>query len=190
MVTFQYADREETMPAIAPALIAASAVMTIGQSISSAISTRAMGEAQRATFEVNQRFARLQAEDALKRGDRAAMLHAQKVKKLIGAQRAAFGGQGVEVDIGSPLEIREETAELGALDVLTIRNNAYREAWGYRVQALEFGTQGKFADLEARAKARNTLLTGGLQTLNLGATYYQEQQRRDDLTSLRTALES
>jgi len=156
------------MPVLLPALLASTAITTIGQSISSAISTKAMGEAQKATFETNARMAKLQAEDAIKRGDKAAALHAQKVKKLIGAQRAAYAGQGVDISIGSPLDIQEETAELGALDVLTIRNNAYREAWGYRAQALDYTTQGKFASLEAKARARNTLLTGGLNTLNLG----------------------
>lgn len=148
------------------------ALANVGQSISSAISTRTLGKAQKAAYETNARLANLQAEDAIKRGDREAMIHAQKVKKLIGAQRAALGAQGIEVDTGSALDVQAEAAQFGAMDVETIRNNAYREAWGYRSQALDYTTKGNYANLEAKAVARNTLLTGGLNTLNLATSYY------------------
>lgn len=165
------------MPSLTPEMLmgftfASSAIAGIGTSVSQAISTRALGESQRKTFEINQRFANLQAEDAIKRGDTEAGRHAQKVKRIIGAQRAAIAGQGIEVDTGSALDVQAETAEFGAIDVETIRNNAYREAWGYRTQALDYGAKGQFASLEAKATARNTLLTGGLNTLNLATQYY------------------
>jgi hypothetical protein len=38
---------------------------------------------------------------------------------------------------GTPLNLLSDTAQIGEEDAQTIRNNAAREAWGYRNQANE-----------------------------------------------------
>jgi hypothetical protein len=65
---------------------------------------------------------------------------------------------------------------MGELDALTIRNNAAREAWGYRVQATNYRQSASLTKMAAKNQAssiRNqgwtTLLTSGLQ---IGASMY------------------
>ena len=46
-----------------------------------------------------------------------------------------MAANGVDLSSGSPLDILGDTAMYGELDALTIRSNAEREAYGYRVQS-------------------------------------------------------
>jgi len=162
-------------------MYAASALASLSQTISQSLALKSMAKAQKQAFEINKSFAELQAKDAIWRGNREATIHAKKVKKLIGSQRANLAAQGIEVNADSALDIQIESAEFGAIDVETIRNNAYREAWGYKVQALDLGMKGSMAMLSGESQARNTLLTGGLNTLNLGLDYYRRSSIEDYL---------
>ena len=128
------------------------------------------------TFQQNAKIAEFQAADAIDRGEVKARDYGLQVRKLIGAQRARLAAQGMYLDTGDALSIQEETAMLGALDVITIRENAYREAFGYKTQALNYNAQAAFAPLTGKAKANQTLLTGGLQFANtVSKTGYQLQ---------------
>jgi|6_EtaG_2_1085325.scaffolds.fasta_scaffold01903_5 hypothetical protein len=138
--------------------------LATGASQASAINDE--GDYQKSIFDINARFAEVNAKDAIKRGDKEAIALKKQAKRLIGSQRASLAAQGVDIETGSALDIQEDTAVLAQDDVMTIKNNAWKEALGYRVEAFNFRNQGKFAKLSARNKARNTLLTSGLQALS------------------------
>lgn len=78
------------------------------------------------------------AVDAIERGRTEEQLHRIKIGQLKGQQINAFAKNGVETDSGSPLDILSDTAMIGELESLTIRNNAEREAYGYRVNAQNY----------------------------------------------------
>lgn len=152
------------------------------------------GEYQKQIYEQNTRFAEAQSTDAIRRGDKDAVERLRRgnrdvstIKKnraqTIGAQRASLAAQGLDIESGSAADIQAETAALGAedmisadeaakLDALTIKNNAWREAWGFKVQAFDYSTRGQLALSTSQNQARNTLVTGGLQTLNYGLQSY------------------
>lgn len=133
---------------------------------------RQQGKHQQQVLEQNSRLAQLQAEDSIRRGDKEAAQVRKQASKIEGAQRAALAAQGLDVDMGSALDIQMETAELGALDALTVKNNAWREAWGYKTQAIDLSTQGRMANIGSKAARQQTLLTGGLQAAQIGMTGY------------------
>lgn len=124
-------------------------------------------------LQFNSKLAELQAKDAERRGVDEANAYRVKVRQLIGKQRASMAAQGIEIDDGSALDIQEETAAFGAEDARTIRTNAFLEATGYRIQALDYKSQSKYEEISGRTKSRNTLLTGGMSAiediLKLGA---------------------
>lgn len=149
------------------------AALQLSSGYSQAQAIEAEGDYQQSIYNINARFADVQAEDAIKRGDKEAIQLKKQAKKLIGSQRVALAAQGIDIESGSALEVQEDTAALAADDVMTIKNNAWKEAWGYRVQAFDFRNRGEFAKLSAKNKARNTLLTSGIQafsTLNSGGS--------------------
>jgi len=125
------------------------------------------GEASAEQQEFNARIAETQAEDAILRGKELESQVRLGTKGLIGAQRAGFAGQGVDIGVGSPVDVQADTAYLGELDALTTRANAAREAWGYKVEAADrrmaadVARRGGQAQASAYRSGANATLIGG-----------------------------
>lgn len=116
---------------------------------------------------LNAQLAEGQAADATARGAEAESRQRLATKGLIGSQRAALAASGVDANSGSAALLQEDSARQGALDALTIRNNAARQAWGYSVDAANARAQGQQAVVATdntvnalNQKAYTTLLTG------------------------------
>lgn len=131
----------------------------IGQGISGA-GELAQGKQDVADAETNRRLAIQQANDAMLRGTIEESRYRREIAQVVGAQKAAFGARNVAVS-GTPLDILSDTAQIGEEDALTIRNNAAREAWGYRNQASEASRWGTNQLSNSRARAGGSLLTMG-----------------------------
>lgn len=148
------------------------------------VSAIAAGQQQKAANQQAEYNARLsereaqinevQATDAEKRGDKAVGAHRQKIEGIKGSQRASFGASGVTVDKGSTMSTVLDTGEQGELDAMTIKQNAAREAQGYRNNA----ATSKYEAKASRASKRSTggqvgmsLLTSGSQ---MGAGYFSK----------------
>lgn len=119
------------------------------------------GQAAKRTGRFNARIGELQADDAIQRGELDVNKQRSATQGLIGAQRASYAGQGVELDNGSALDVQGDTAQYGEMDALMARNNAAREAWGYRVGAVNSRLQGNYAARAANTQAISSLATGG-----------------------------
>lgn len=98
--------------------------------------------------------------DAVKRGNIDADEQRQQTGQVLGAQRAAFAANGVDVNSGSAGQVQNDTAALGELDALTLVNNAAREAYGYQVQAMDQRQQGKLAKYKGKMDAIGSILGG------------------------------
>lgn len=116
---------------------------------------------------VNASLARKQAEDAVSRGESSAMRAKVAARSMVGSQRAALAAQGIDIGSGSALDVQTNTAALAEIDIMTIRNNAAREAWGFNVQAADYGAKASLTKMAGKNKARTTLLTGGATALHL-----------------------
>lgn len=117
--------------------------------------------------ENNRQIAEWQAQDAIDRGEVEEAAHRTKVGQLKGRQRSVLAASGVVVDSGSALDTLADTAELGELDALTIRSNFAREAYDYRVDAMNFKASaglkrqaGKNARTAGNYRALSSLMTG------------------------------
>lgn len=110
-------------------------------------------------------WAEAQARDALRRGHLEESRVRQATKQMIGTQRARLAAGGVFVGGGSAMDLQRETAALGAIDAMTARNNAFREALGYEREALTLEYESDEVRRASRAKARLTLATGGVEFL-------------------------
>lgn len=145
--------------------------LQLGSSFSQSLSIKAQGDYESSVLNLNARFSELQAEDALRRGKRDATQFKREAKKLMGSQRVSLAAQGIDIESGSALDVQLDTAEQVEEDIISIKNNAWKEAWGYRVQAMDYRNQGQLAKLSAQNSARNTILSGGIQaysTINSG----------------------
>lgn len=160
----------------ATAGFAIAAMSSIGGAITQAQAAKTQGEFSRQQAERNARLAEQQAEQAEQQGEKEANIHRQKVRALVGSQRAAQAAQGIDVGSGSALELQEQTTAFGEQDATQIRLNAYRQAFGFREQGRQERAQGQFDYAASRNEARNTLLTGGLQAAGQGLQAYGAYQ--------------
>lgn len=123
----------------------ATLVATIAAGATTAYGQYQQGQAQKEQYAyqaaVNRNNAIIserQAEDALQRGQIAEDEHRLKVQQIKGSQRTRFAASGVDLGSAVVSDTLADTAMLGELDALTIRNNAQRESYGYRVQASNY----------------------------------------------------
>ncbi len=131
---------------------------------------REAGRANKAIDDWNAKVADLQAMDAITRGEWGVARQRRGVQSLVGSQRASFAAQGVVVDQDTAGQVVDQTIQLGEEDAATIRTNAIREAWGFKVQAADQRLRGKLAQAEGDNAAVGTLLTTGARAAD---TYYR-----------------
>lgn len=90
------------------------------------------------------------AKDAIERGKISETIRRGEVAQLIGIQRAALAGSGIEVGTGSALEVTSDTIGIGEFESSVIRANAEREAFELRVEASNLGSQANLTLLKTR----------------------------------------
>ncbi len=172
----------------------ASSMMAVAMGVQSANSAasaynqsqalKTQGEYQSQQANANARISEIKAKDAIERGQKDSNALRKKSNQFIGSQRVAAAASGADVDKGVSLELQTEAKVMSELDMMTITNNAWREAWGYRVEANDTRGQGRFAQMAAKSEAKQTMLTGGLQALSYGAQsayHYKRGQKVDDV---------
>ena len=74
-------------------------------------------------------------------GEAQAAIQQQKTRAEVGAEEAAQGSSGVDINSPTSTAVRASQAETGLLDAQTIRANAARTAYGYEVQATGYENQ-------------------------------------------------
>lgn len=109
---------------------------------------------------INDRILQGQASDTLNQGDLDAAGSVQRARQIVGGQRGAFAGSGVDVNAGSAGLLANETGTLGALDAITIKNNASKQAMGINMERQNRNLQGELSDLEKRGKGIKSLVGG------------------------------
>lgn len=149
-----------------PVTLATIAVTTaaVGTGIN-AYAAHQQGQAQAAMYryqaqvaENNKTIAEQYAQQEVLKGQRLEEQKRQETAQREGGIRAAAGAGGLLLDSGSPLRLQEDTARLGELDAQTIRDNAARAAYGYRVQGMNYAAQAGLDEAAASNAARSGAL--------------------------------
>lgn len=144
--------------------------LTVGSTLMGAAGQIQQGQATAAAQrynaqvqEMNATLADRRAKDALERGKVEEQRKRQQVAGLLGQQKAAMAANGVDLSFGSPLDTIKDSAIMGEMDALTIRTNFAREAYDYRVDAVN-----KRAGASMSRAAADNAITGSY--LNAGGT--------------------
>jgi hypothetical protein len=102
--------------------------------------------------------------DAKARGRQGEAAVRRDVRTIQGAQRTGYASQGVDVESGSAVSVQADTAEVGELDALEIRNSATRESWGYRQQRKLVKYEGRLAR-RSGWRALESSIAGGVASV-------------------------
>lgn len=126
------------------------------------VAQKEAAESQAQLADYNAGVAELQAQDAVARGAQDESRFRQGIRQVIGSQRAGLAAGNVDVGFGSSVDVQADAAFLGELDALTIRTNATREAWGYKVTAEDSRRRAEILRKEgAAAAAAGNVKAGG-----------------------------
>lgn len=115
------------------------------------------------------------AGDALQRGEYQAWRIALAYGRRESEQVVGFAHGGVDVTSGSAAATIAKTAMMGEMERSIVRNNAFREAWGYRTQAGYQRQAAQDAESASYWDAAGVLIGGagkiaGMSTPSLGTT--------------------
>lgn len=162
------------MGAVAGIMFGAKALFDVIGGVKEAEAQREQAKYQKHMADLNAKLAEDQGKEAIQAGDLEANALARKADQVKGAQRVGYAGQGVDVNTGVAAEMQADTEALSQIDQVTIKTNAWRQAWGYKVEALNSRSRGEFSRIAGEKAANNTLMTAGIRGLGdviQGASY-------------------
>lgn len=137
-------------------------------------SSRSMAQYQADIYDTNSRLANMQAEDAIRRGDEEASRMLRQTRQAIGSQRAAMAASGIEIGYGTAKDIEVDTAVIGAENAQIIKNNAWREAWGYKVEGVNQSRQASLTRMGGANQAQAQILGSVLSGMDKGVDSYTD----------------
>lgn len=112
---------------------------------------------------------------AMAAGSVAESQYKTKVGLTIAEQKTAQAANGLDVNIGTPVAVRESTARVGAIDEAMIHYNASRQAFGYEAQAANDTAQAS-VDSTAAKNAIFKGLYGASSTVLGGLTSFAQKK--------------
>lgn len=150
----------------APALMAIGAIGSIAGGFMQADAARQQARSQQQAYEAqaaqqnyqaqvaenNKVIAEQNARVSAAAGEQQALNKSMETRAKVGGMIAAQAASGVDVNSGSALDVQTSEKQIGALDALTIRSNAAREAYGFMQQGQNFQAE---ADLNRMGAASN-----------------------------------
>jgi len=107
----------------------------------------------------------VRAEEAGKQALDDAVDVQQDISRMIGTQKVNLAAQGIDIGSEVSTQIRRDTERIGAEDVQTLKNNAWKEAWGMKTQAQDLRMQADMGITAGGERARSTMVTGGLSAV-------------------------
>lgn len=171
-----------TLPAISSLVgLAGTAVSAVGQI--------QQGQAAQKAADFRAKNNQMLAEDALKRGAEEEEAQRRKNNALLGRQKAVMAAGNVDIGSGSPLNILGDTAMLGELDAMRIRENAKREEQALLADAQVAKMEGDSASNAATMGAFGTIL-GGTKDLLSSSWYKTSSNSSSGWNGLRTVTGS
>lgn len=146
------------------------------------------GQAQSKALGIQAGFNRFQAGENVKRaGAMVSQLDEQtgalvskageNAKQTIGAQRAAYAAQGVNVNVGTPMQEQVAEGQMSTVDAMTLRNNAALKAWGIETQAIQTAGGLEFEAESEQAQGQQSVILGGAKAMNALLQQQEESQR-------------
>ena len=127
---------------------------------------KAQGVVEASIAATNAKISDLQSSEVLEQGNIAASRVDRRATQDQASILARQGASGTDVGSGSNALVRNAVKSNAVDDELTIRNNAQRQAWGYKMQATADAYRGQFAQLTAKAESEQTLLNSGLKAIS------------------------
>jgi len=167
--------------------LAAAGLQAFGQ-VTQAMQASKTAKANAQIARVNADIKNKQAADATQRGADRAALRRQEALAATASLRARAGSSGFLADTGTNLDLQEQNAGIGEMNSLAEINNAEREAYGFKIGAMNdmndaarFRTEGRNAMVNGLLGAGTTLVSGGANYGKSAGWWNDSRERRRKL---------
>lgn len=114
-----------------------------------------IAKAQANIARINAQSMELQAQAVLRANESATVRKTMEAGQVKSAQRAALAANGVAVGEGSAAEVQASTDIVKEMDKNQMKENAVRNAWGYRMQAANYEGQALMAEASKQSVGQN-----------------------------------
>lgn len=121
---------------------------------------RQNGNLQQKIAGMNEQYAEVDADNALKAGYGQAAKQYGEGKQIIAAQDAGEAGAGVTIGYGTAAAVSANSILTSKLNSLAIQRQANETAMGYQTQALNIQVGGEMAQLQAQEQSAQAIGTG------------------------------
>jgi len=138
------------------------------------------GQYDAAVARNNAKVAGWKASEAEDRATTSAMDIGRRTADTRGKQKAALAANGLDLGMGSPQAVLDQTDYYGLQDQRTTIENGNQEAWGYKQQASNYTTQANWS--EAKASAENPMLSAGVSMLGSAANVSDKWGKRSSFS--------
>lgn len=119
---------------------------------------------QTAVAQINSKIAEQNADYSFRTGEIQAQQEGMKQKFLAGEIKANQGASGFDIKSGSSTAVRDSQQAIGEYDQALIRSNAAKQAYGYKVDAMNATAQGEVYRM-AGQQAETAGILGGIGSL-------------------------
>lgn len=154
---------------LSSSLIMASTALSAGGALYGGIAANQAGKYQAKVLNMQAEVAERNRGNALIAGSEKESRLKMAIARTIGSQRAAMAANGVDVDVGSAVDIADSTRLEGEADLATLHYQALQEAYAYSQEAWSNRANAKMAKAEGKQALFKGILGAGATVLG-GAT--------------------
>lgn len=158
-----------TLTAISLATTAAAAGTSALGNLMSGSANASMANYKAGVAQLNQKIQKQNADYARYTGEVEAQQVGLKGRYGIGAAKVAQGASNIDVNSGSSVKVRDSMQDIVSHDEGTVRAGAARQAYGYDIQGMQYGTQSSIDKLAA-AQAKKAGIMNAFGSIVGGAS--------------------
>jgi hypothetical protein len=136
----------------------------IGSTIKNAMAEKEAADQAERAARLNMQLALELEAEAQARGVTEAGKARRLATRIVGEQKANLAAGGIDLASGAVADLAAQTKHYSELDIMTIQNNAAKEALGYRRKAEQFKEEMKAADKRGHAAVVSGFLGVAAQT--------------------------
>ena len=178
------------MSAATTAIAAGNLLMGAVGTVTSFNAQRQQGQVAQDAANANASILEARSQQATNEANARAAIQQRQNARVMGAQKAAFGASGVDVNSGTALDVAMDTATEGELQTSLIRYGGSVTAQTLAMQAANLRRGGAAAADAANTGAWSTLLTGGAKAAQAGYNLYSTLPKSPKYDSIDDLLNS
>lgn len=147
----------------------ASSLITAFGSIGLTSKQNAIAQAQANIARINAQQMEWSAQQRMQSAEKDQVRLTMQAGQVKGSQKAAIAANGLATNAGSAVEILSSTDIIKEIDSQQIKENAVRDAWGMRLQGVNYSNQALSFEAQKQSVGLNfgtTLLQGASQIAN------------------------